>query len=290
MKIFPALQFLLNLFMVEFSYEFFSGEQHTVGAEIELFGKGLFTGEICTVLISPAPPDTGIVFRKEKGEEVKVSLATTEVGFRNLIVRTPDGPIFYTEHLLSAFFALGVDNVVVSVWGDEIPFFDGSALVWSERIQQVGLKSQKIPRKIALPSSKFHIKEGDGEIFVKPSGKFEVFVELKRKNIPYLTLRFDNISKYSEEIAPARTFATSEDAKLAPSILKGFSEDSTVVFENGKPKTKLIFPDEPARHKVLDFLGDLYSLGIRLLASFHIKNPSHTLTRKMLETIDFEVI
>ncbi len=271
----------------------FFGVQHTLAQEFELFGPGLMTGEICSVRVKPLPEDSGIIFVVD-GEEVKLSQNTTYPGFHNLTLRGPTYDVIYIEHLLSVFFAFGVDNALVEIEGREIPFFDGSSLIFSERMLQVGLRPQNSLRKYAVVVEPLEISDGSGYIKVEPYHEFFVHAVYQRKATREEFV-FTEKTFYPDEIAPARTFIYENELKNAISmgLFKGGDIDSAIVFsdETDAPlNTELRFQNERVRHKILDFLGDIYSLGIRILGKFYIVNQSHKLVREFLKNLKYEVL
>jgi UDP-3-O-[3-hydroxymyristoyl] N-acetylglucosamine deacetylase len=271
--------------------ELFFGNQHTVAQEFELFGKGLISGEICSIRVKPAPEDTGIVFIAN-GEEVKLSQNTTYPGFHNLTLRSTAGDILYIEHILSVFFAFGVDNAIVEIEGKEIPFFDGSSLIFSERMLQVGLKEQNSIRKYMVITEKVEVKDGESLIVAEPSDKFIIHAVYKSPKTGIKEELFvDDISIYPDEIAPARTFIYEKDLNeaLKAGLFKGGDMDSAIIFsEEDKPiNTDLRFENERVRHKILDFLGDIYCSGVRIFGKFFLFNQSHKLSRELLKKLKY---
>lgn len=271
--------------------ELFFGNQHTVAQEFELFGTGLMTGETCSIRVKPAPEDTGIVF-VANGEEIKLSQNITYPGFHNLTLKTSSGDILYIEHILSVFFSFGVDNAIVEVEGKEIPFFDGSALIFSERMLQVGLKEQNSIRRYFVITERTEVRDENGIIIAEPSDKFIIHAVYQSPNGKKEEFIIeDNIEIYPDEIAPARTFIYEKDLKkaLEMGLFKGGDMDSAIIFsdEDNPINTDLRFENERVRHKILDFLGDLYCSGIRFFGKFFILNQSHKLSRELLNKLKY---
>lgn len=268
------------------------GTQHTIAQDIELFGYGLMTGEVCSVRLKPLPENSGIIFKVDD-EEIKLSQNTTYPGFHNLCLRASDKSIMYIEHILATLFAFGIDNVLIEVQGPEIPFFDGSALIFAERFLQVGLEEQTDIKKYAVLTEPIEVSDGKGYIKAIPSSDFSV-------NIRYLSptgkeeeFYFDLDTIFVDEVAPARTFIYENELQniVGSGLFKGASLDCAVVFREDKPiNTQTRFPNERVRHKLLDFLGDIFSLGIRLAGKFFVSSPSHKLTREFLNKIKYVVL
>lgn len=277
---------------VIYGSEVFYGRQHTIAQDIELFGYGLMTGEVCSVRLKPLPEDSGIIFRVN-GEDVKLSQNTTFPGFHNLCLRTSSSPVLYIEHLLATLFALGVDNVLVIVEGLEIPFFDGSALVFAERLIQVGLEEQDALKRYGVIIEKAEIRDGERSIVAYPSGEFSVKAEYVSPTGEVEEFLYDFNTLFIDDVSAARTFIYEQDLKnaLESNMFKGGNLDCAVIFRGDKTlNTELRFPNERVRHKLLDFFGDIFSLGIRLIGSFHIRSSSHKLVREFLKNLKYVVL
>ena len=253
----------------------------TLKRSITFSGRGLVTGEISRVTLIPG--DKGIVF-VIKEREFLLSLEQTSVGFHNLTV----GGVLYIEHLLSALFGCGIDDVFINVEGDEIPFFDGSALQFVEEIKDNIDRSRKKKNNFFIKEQIEEIDTIDGGyIKAEPSDKLEikVTIDYSHKGLERQTYTFNEKVNYIEEIAPARTFSFLEDIEKYINIYKGADLNSAIILHKGKPiNTELRYTDEFVRHKVLDFLGDIFCLG-RLIGKFEVFKPSHHLSRRFLERI-----
>lgn len=268
------------------------GQQHTISQEIELFGPGLMTGELCVVILKPLPENSGIIFRVD-GEDIPLSQITTFPGFHNLCLRTSNSSVMYIEHLLSVLFASGIDNILVEVRGPEIPFFDGSALVFSERILQVGLEPQDELKRYAVILEEFDVSDQRGYIKCIPDSNFSVSAQYVSPTGQIEDFSYDLNTIFVDEVAPARTFIYEDDLKnvLESGFFKGGGLDSAVVFRGDESlNTEKRFPNERVRHKVLDFLGDIFSIGVRIAGKFYIKSPSHKLTREFLKNLKYTVL
>ncbi len=275
--------------------DLFFGFQHTVAQEFELFGNGLMSGAICSVRIKPAPEDTGIIFRVEGDEDVKLSINTTKCEYHSIALKAFPHDVMYIEHLISTFFSFGVDNAIVEVIGSEIPFYDGSALIFSERLMQVGLMKQNSIRRYGIITEHFEISDGFGYIRVEPSDEFIVHGVYRSPSGKREEFLFSQDVFFPDDIAPARTFIYDDDLKraLEVGLFRGGNTDSAVIFSKDEDKpinTELRYENERVRHKILDFLGDIYSSGLRLLGKFYFVNASHSLTRNMLKNIKFCIL
>jgi len=265
-------------------------EQQTLAAPVTVRGVGLHTGNDCVAVISPADVDTGLRFVLNKrvafqatSEHVIDTSRATVLGARNESVST-------VEHLLSALFSLGIDNAEIAVEGGEIPVLDGSALLFVEAIDEVGIVGQGSPRRRVLVAPvKLHNPRG-GAILVEPhEAGLHIEIEVAfRPPIGTQALRFVlDPQAYRREIAPARTFGYLDEVEAlrARGLALGGSLENAVVFGPDGPLVPLRFPDEPVRHKVLDLLGDFALLGFRLDAFVRAERSGHALHAQAVKTL-----
>lgn len=299
--------------------------QTTIKHPFTLSGPGLHTGKFTNVTVKPAPADSGIVlWRTDLSPAIPIpALAKYVCDTNHGTTIAADGASVSTiEHLMSAFHGLYVDNAVVLVDGPEIPILDGSARLWVEKINSVGLALlDKERHYFTLPTS-VEWSDPDAGIVMSatPSDHFSVDckIEFKSDLIGSQQAIIDCLDNYANEIARCRTFVFLHEVEilLAHNLIKGGDLDNALVFVD-KPlgdeeKSRLAtlfnkdmdsinvrngvlntiepyFPNEPARHKLLDFLGDIYLLGGRLKAHFNIKCPGHRanteLAKKLCEII-----
>ena len=220
----------------------------------------------------PAPTDHGIQFcRVDQPDQPEVSATLDSVSADNrepcttLVIR-PGVEVNIVEHLLAACLGLGIDNLRVEIDGPEVPLFDGSAEPIVRELLQAGLKEQNKPRRHWTVARPFVFREEQVEIIALPSEGFRAtyFADFPHPAIGVQSASVDVEREFLEQVAKARTFCLEEDI---PSMreagrIKGGDLKCAVVFgARGPLHTKLHFPNEPARHKLLDLLGDLYLLG-----------------------------
>lgn len=271
--------------------------EHTIGQRVSYEGVGLHTGKRVSITIYPAPPSTGIVFRRSKGsfkEVVKASygnisraLFATTIGFNGTGVST-------VEHLLAAFMGCGVDNAIVEVDGPEVPIADGSAITYVNLILEAGIIPQASYRRLFVIQSSVEIKENDAYLIASPSSDktltIDYSIEFSHPLIGLQSIRwsFDSI-RFIKEIAPARTFGFFEDVSKLKSkgLALGGSLDNALVFD----KDSLLNPegfrfnDECVRHKVLDLIGDIMLLGRPVIGHFVVHRGGHRLHHRLLRKI-----
>ena len=296
--------------------------QKTLKDSIEFNGVGLHTGEKVYMVINPANVNHGIKFQRIDLPEapiipadidlVKDTKRSTTLEFNNVKIIT-------VEHLMSALYALGVNNVLVKINNSEVPILDGSAKLFVEGIQKVGLKDQKVPLKFIHLPKPVHYKDAESgsEILFVPANNFILSVVLDYQN-PVLGTQYAeirNLENYPDEIAPCKTFVLlTELEKLAQSnLIKGgdlqnaivlidrdeikiseirklahlLGKDDTDIQVNGNVlnNCELQFYNEPARHKLLDVIGDLALIGMPIKGHIITKKPGHKLNTSFAQIL-----
>lgn len=295
--------------------------QTTINGPFTLSGPGLHTGQHTHTTVKPAPADTGIVFFRcdmnpvveipAKAENVKDTNHGTTIAVGNVSMST-------IEHLMSALHGMGVDNAFVEVDGPEVPILDGSARLWVEQIMANGLKTLDAERHYITLASPIEWSDKDSgiEMVATPSDEFRVDcnIEFKSELIGSQQALFSCNDNYVEEIAKCRTFVFLHEVEvlLSLNLIKGGDLDNALVFVDkplgdeekerlaalfGKEKETIrvhngvlntiepFFPNEPARHKLLDFIGDIYLLGRPIKAQFVIKCPGHRANTELAKKI-----
>lgn len=267
--------------------------EQTIRAAVECEGIGLHSGAPVHMRILPAPPGTGIVFRRSDldGFEVeatsrnvaRVSYATSLMK-KGVLIST-------TEHLLSAFIGTGVDNAIVELDNLELPILDGSSLPFVELIQGAGIRRQRRARTYLRIRRDLELREGDKFIAVYPSETYSVSYSI---NFPHPLIGHETFSvelsdgKYLREIAPARTFGSRQDETVLRQmgLIRGASGENCIVLNrDGIENPPLRYQDEFVRHKVLDLIGDLALLGKRILGSVTADRAGHAMHTALVSRI-----
>jgi UDP-3-O-[3-hydroxymyristoyl] N-acetylglucosamine deacetylase len=243
--------------------------------------------------ILPGPPGTGIVFRRIDldGFEIEaVSRNVARVSYATSLMKK-GVLISTTEHLLSAFVGLGVDNAIVEIDNLELPILDGSALPFVDLIQQAGLRKQRRPRKYLKILQEVEMREGNKFISVYPADIYSVSYSI---NFPHPLIGKETFEvelsngSYLGKIAGARTFGSREDEKAMRDmgLIRGASRENCIVLtREGIENGPLRFPDEFVRHKVLDLVGDLALLGHPILGKIVADRAGHAMHTALVSRI-----
>ena len=259
--------------------------EQTIRAPVTCSGVGLHSGAPVTLRILPAPAGTGIVFHRTdldgfeieaSGRNVaRVSYATSLMK-KGVLIST-------TEHLLSAFIGVGIDNAIVELDNLELPILDGSAQPFVEMIQQAGIRKQRKTRTYLRIVREVELREGDKFIAVYPADAYSVSYSI---NFPHpkigrqtFCVQLTNGS-YLREIAPARTFGFMHeaDALRQQGLIRGASTENAIVLSRDAVlNPPLRFADEFVRHKVLDLIGDLALIGKQILGSVVADRAGHAM-------------
>lgn len=286
--------------------------QTTIKKEITKSGKGLHTGKNVSVTIKPSDTCDGIIFKRvDLDQPVTIPASVDYVcdTSRSTTLGKGDVKIATVEHLLSALKGMRVDNAIIEVQGGEIPILDGSAQQWVDEIKNVGIQELQQERNYTVLTENigYNNTEEGVEMIVVPSDDFKVTVAIDYKTqvLGEQIAQFSEKSDYSTEIAPCRTFVFIDELEflLANNLIKGGDMDNALVFVNKQLSAEQLqhlaqlfnkdinkihvdkgilnnvqkhFDNEPARHKLLDFLGDISLIGHNLKGHFMIKCPGHT--------------
>lgn len=250
-------------------------------------GIGLFSGRSIQLTLSPSF-ENGIWFKNKNGLIELLSPEKIIVDNHNTSLSFPDGSnIKLIEHLLSAVFAFGISDILISVNDDEIPIFDGSSSAYIFLLSQLKLKKKNF-FKYAVLNKKIRVTDGGFFVEAKPSLKITLnfSIDFKSSVIGKEKLSFAFSKKnYIKEISTARTFGFIEDFELARSVYKGATLENTIVISNNTILSTLRMKDELVRHKILDALGDLRCFPVPILMKYSSFGGSHKLNNILLKEI-----
>ncbi len=260
---------------------------------MEFSGIGLHSGAPVTLRILPAPPGSGIIFRRTDldGFEVEaISRNVARVSYATSLMKK-GVLISTTEHLLSAFIGTGIDNAVVELDNLELPILDGSARPFIEMINKAGIRRQRRPRTYLRMLRELEMREGSKFIAVYPSNTYSVSYAI---NFPHPLIGRETFQvdlsdgNYVRQIAPARTFGFlhEADAMRQQGLIRGASTDNVIVLtRDDVMNPPLRFKDEFVRHKVLDLIGDLALLGKQILGSVVADRAGHAMHTALVSRI-----
>jgi UDP-3-O-[3-hydroxymyristoyl] N-acetylglucosamine deacetylase len=265
--------------------------QTTVRGSFTLHGVGIHSGKSVAVTVHPAQAG-GIRFVRADQPDVaiKAEVHAVQDTPRCTVLAAGEVRIATTEHLLAAFWALGIDHALVTVDGAELPILDGSAAEFVHAIEQVGVQALDATRAPLYLAAPVWVQSGNAHILAVPAEGLRVTYVLEYPH-PQVGVQTVSIAitpdAFAEAIAPARTFGFVEWAEelRARSLALGASPENTVVITQEGTLTPLRFPDELVRHKILDLLGDLALLGRPLHAHIMALRSGHAANAALVRNI-----
>ncbi len=256
-------------------------------------GIGLHSGAPVSMRILPAPSGTGIVFRRTDLDGYEVEAVSRNVARVSYATSLMKKGVFIstTEHLLSAFIGMGIDNAIVELDNLELPILDGSAKPFVEMIQKAGIRKQRRPRKYLKIARELELREGKKFIAVYPSNSYSVSYSI---NFPHPLIGKETFEveltngSYLRQIAAARTFGSREDEQAMRNmgLIRGASRENCIVLtREGVENGPLRFRDEFVRHKILDLVGDLALLGKQVLGKVVADRAGHAMHTALVSRI-----
>jgi UDP-3-O-[3-hydroxymyristoyl] N-acetylglucosamine deacetylase/3-hydroxyacyl-[acyl-carrier-protein] dehydratase len=269
--------------------------QRTIQKPAEIEGVGLFGGQPGKVRLQPAPANAGVTFIRTdlpNRPRLPVTPDTVTSKFRRSAVTGENAEIETIEHLMSALGGLEIDNLEVEVNAAELPNLDGSSRPWVDLLHGAGIADLPDAKKIHVVREPIAVSDNEASIVALPGDTgLTVSYTLNYPNTAigqqHFTLEMNDDS-YSKMIAPARTFCLQSEAEafIQQGLGKGASYQTTVVWgPNGPIENTLRFPDEPVRHKILDLMGDLATLGAGLRAHVVAIKSGHNTNMRLVKKI-----
>ncbi len=262
--------------------------QKTVSKEGRLSGIGLHTGQPAVLTLKPAPVDTGLRFSRG-GRPVEA--VWDHEATRCSAVGKGEERILTVEHFLAALQGLGITNLFIDVDGPEVPGLDGSALDFVRELKKLGVAEQGKIREFYRVREPIFCYDKTKAIAIHPAESFRVSYLLDYDHPELRGQKVDfelTPEAFESQIASARTFCTDLEARELKAKGFGLGADETntlVVAEDGSHRGGMRFEDEPARHKVLDILGDLGLLGFPVLGHVVAVRSGHALNRELAQKI-----
>jgi len=297
-------------------------KQHTLKDSFTLSSVGLHTGLFVTATFRPAPENTGVCLRRVDlpGQPCHQALAEyVSATERGTVLERGKWKISTVEHALSALYALGVDNCIIDVDAPEMPILDGSAKLFVQEIQRVGLVEQDAEQQVYVVREPIeYISEHGHMMRIEPCDHYEIDVTIafdsRLLREQHATLK--NLADYPVDMAAARTFCFVREIEplLRVGLIKGGDlKNALVIYETelsqdgmdyfcdklGQPHldakklgylSPLNYPNEPARHKLLDVIGDLSLLGLRLQGRVKAYKPGHTFNTQCVRRLRNQIL
>jgi UDP-3-O-[3-hydroxymyristoyl] N-acetylglucosamine deacetylase len=274
--------------------------QKTLKKNFMLSGITLHGGEISNIKVSPAPANTGVLFKRT---DLKVSHVESllhakieSVVYSELCTKLSNEyghSVSTIEHLMSAFHGLGIDNAIVEIDKAELPILDGSSLEYVSEIERAGIKNLQAKRKIINITRPIIFRNNDSYIKVTPSNNmtinYTIVYDHKLIKEQNFIFDLDLTGNYRNIISNSRTFGFKDEVDFLreKGLIAGGSLENAIVLDNDgiMNQTVLRHNDEFVRHKVLDFIGDIYLLGHRVKGNFEIFKGGHRLTHELVKSI-----
>lgn len=275
-----------------------SERQQTIKKEIQLEGYGLHTGNKVSVRIKPAPAGHGVTFQRlDLAGTPVLKPSLDNITIDNSVPRCttlgkPPVAIHTVEHFMAALYGVGIDNLFVELNGNELPGLDGSAIEFVRAFKEAGIVVQEADRQHLTVREPLAVTRNGASLLILPYDGFKISYTLHYDH-PFLKSQYVslalNAEVFEKELAPCRTFCLEEEARqlLSNGLGKGANYENTlVVGPEGVIKNRVRFDDEFARHKILDFLGDLFLLGRRVRGEVFAVKSGHALNIDLLKKLD----
>jgi len=270
--------------------------QRTVSKKISIDGIGIHTGLKANLDILPAHPNTGIIFKRVDIKKNNIIIPTynnvVDTTLCTTISNDYGAKVSTIEHLMGAFYGLGIDNAIVELNSQEVPIMDGSAKQFVELILQAGIQASDVPIKIIKVEQQAEVREGDKAISINKSNvSLDIDFEIKYQN-PFIKSQRNKVSVFEDnltDIYNSRTFCLFEDIEKLQDMGLGKGgglenalvvKDNSLMNEGGLRNEK-----EFVNHKILDCMGDLYLSGYKMIGSLACSQGGHYLTNKLLRKL-----
>ena len=271
--------------------------QRTLNNPIRASGVGLHSGKKVLMVLRPAPPDTGVVFRRtDLDGSVDLPAQAENVGETTLGTTLVNGNVRIStiEHLLSAFAGLGLDNAYVELSAEEVPIMDGSAGPFVFLLQSAGIVEQPAPKRFVRVLKEIQVEDGDKWARFTPYNGYKLNFEIEfnhpsfRKRNNTASMEFSTTT-FLKEISRARTFGFMRDLEYLRSrnLALGGTLDNAIVLDDHRVLNEdgLRYEDEFVKHKILDAVGDLYLLGRSIIGEFSGYKSGHGLNNQLLRKL-----
>lgn len=271
--------------------------QKTINDKITCSGIGLHSGCQALITLIPAPCNSGIIFKRtdlKEGENIikanYKNVVSTNLG--TSLINEFGAKISTIEHFMAAIWGCGIDNLLVEIDGPEIPIMDGSSEPFVFLIECCGIKIQEEQRQILEILKSVKVEDGDKFIEVLPAKNFSIdlHIDFNHPQIPSQNLKYDSgLNSFKNDISRARTFGFKNDIENLHKVglAKGGSLDNAVLIDdNGIVNSEgLRYENEFIRHKMLDFIGDIFLSGFFIVGHFSASKSGHGINNKLLHKL-----
>jgi len=269
--------------------------QTTVAKKIDSVGIGLHKGEPIEITLEPLEANSGIVFfRSDVGMSIEAAPQNVVNTQMATVIGDGENSISTIEHLLSAIYSYGIDNILITLNGPEVPVMDGSGTSFCMMLDEAGRRELDVNKSVLIIKKEVEVRDGNKFARVKPSNKpiYNFVIDFPHPSIGKQNYEFEFSRKgYINEISRARTFGFLKDVQYLQSrgLALGGSLDNAIVLDDKKILNPdgLRFKDEFVKHKILDAIGDLALLGAPVLADYESfagsHNLNHLLTKEILK-------
>ena len=275
--------------------------QRTLKTLTKAVGVGLHSGQRVELTLRPAPPHTGIVFRRiDLPEPVEIAVNAEAITDTRLAstISCGQAKVLTIEHLMSACCGLGIDNLYVDITAEEVPILDGSSASFVYLLQSAGIVTQNAAKQFIRVLKPVEVREGEGDQVkwarLEPYHGYRLSFEIDFRH-PAVdstgqVVVFDmSEGVYARDIARARTFGFTRDVEMlrANGLALGGGLDNAIVMDDYKVLNAdgLRYDDEFVKHKILDAIGDLYVIGKPLLAAYSAFRSGHALNNRLLREL-----
>jgi UDP-3-O-[3-hydroxymyristoyl] N-acetylglucosamine deacetylase len=272
-------------------------KQRTLKTSVRSTGVGLHTGHKVTMVLRPAPIDTGIVFCRSDlpgNPAVPAHALNVSNTLMATVIEKNGARVSTVEHLMSAFYGMGIDNAFVDVSGEEVPIMDGSAGTFVFLIQSAGIEEQVAAKRYVRILKRVEIEEGDKNVRLEPFEGFKVGFSIDFNHPVFdatgsdVEVDFGEVS-FVREISRARTFGFTQEVEMlrTKGLARGGSLDNAIVIDDFRVLNAdgLRMDDEFVKHKALDAVGDLYLLGRPIIGAFYGRKSGHALNNLLVRKL-----
>lgn len=269
-------------------------KQRTIAKDVEIVGIGLHKGVPVKMKLEPLDSNMGIIFyRVDAGVTIPLKIENVVDTKMATVIGKDDVVVSTIEHLLSAIYAYGIDNLRVVIDNDEVPVLDGSSSGYCMLIEEAGIKELDASKKAIKVKKEVEVTTAEGKrVCLKPSNHivYDFQIDFEHPAIGKQNFHFDySIAEYKENISRARTFGFLHEVQYLRSIglAQGGSMENAIVLDQSKVLNPegLRYDDEFVRHKILDAIGDMALLGYTLIGEYDALAGSHHLNHLLTKEL-----